>query len=111
MQTMVSGMAGAISGFIGGAGARNKAAINQDQGVQNATSKLNRVLERIVKGTRFKSLSTAQIAFTKAMNGLYSAVQLQMSHMFKIAMRSYAVSTAIFNGINIWFNKSGFWIF
>ena len=111
MQIMVSGMAGAISGFIGGAGARNKAAINQGQGVQNATSKLNRVLERIVKGTRFKSLSTAQIAFTKAMNGLYSAVQLQMSHMFKISMRSYAVSTAIFNGINIWFNKSGFWIF
>ena len=111
MQILVAGAIGAASGFIGGAGARNKAAINQGKGVQNATAKLNKVVRRIANGTRYKSLTTAQTAFTNAMNGLTTAIQSQMNNMFSTAMISYGVSTAAFSGIAAWFDANEYWFF
>ena len=111
MQILVAGTIGAASGYIGGAGARNKAAINQGKGVQNATAKLNKVVRRIANGTRYKSLTTAQIAFTNAMDGLTSAIQSQMNRMFSTAMISYGVSTAASSGIDAWFDANGYWFF
>ena len=111
MQILVAGAIGAASGFIGGAGARNKAAINQGKGVQNATAKLNKVVRRIANGTRYKSLTTAQTAFTNAMNGLTTAIQSQMNNMFSTAMISYGVSTAASSGIDAWFDANEYWFF
>ena len=111
MQILVAGTIGAASGYIGGAGARNKAAINQGKGVQNAITKLNKVVRRIANGTRYKSLTTAQTAFTNAMNGLTTAIQSQMNRMFSTAMISYGVSTAALSGIDAWFDANEYWFF
>ena len=45
------------------------------------------------------------------MDGLASAIQSQMGHMFASAMASYGVSTAIFSAIDYWFDASEFWCF
>ena len=111
MQIVVAGVIGAASGYIGGAGARNKAAINQGKGVQSATAKLNKVVRRIANGTRYKSLTTAQTAFTNAMNGLTSAISSQMGRMFATAMISYGVSNIALSGIDASFDYLGWWFF
>ena len=110
MQIMVSGLIGAASGFIGGAGARNKAAINQGKGVQSATKQLNKVVRRIANGYRYNA-TTAQVAFTNAMNGLTGAISFQMGRMFATAMVSYGVSTLVFTGIDSSFDNLGWWFF
>lgn len=110
MQILIAGAIGAVSGFIGGAGARNKAAINQGKGVQTATKQLNKVVRRIANGYRYNA-TTAQTAFTNAMNGLTSAISSQMRRMFATAMLSYVVSTITFIGIDESFDYLGWWIF
>ena len=110
MQIIVSGLIGAASGFIGGAGARNKAAINQGKGVQSATQQLNKVVRRIANGYRYNA-STAQVAFTNAMNGLTGAISSQMGRMFATAMVSYGVSTLVFIGTDAGFDHLGWWFF
>ncbi|MBE6533756.1 MAG: hypothetical protein E7678_02130 [Ruminococcaceae bacterium] len=111
MQIATAFLFGALSGYFGGAGAKNKAAINQGKGVQNATAKLNKVVRRLANGTRYRSLTTAQTAFTNAMNGLTSAIESQMSYMFTTAMAYYSVSTIIFSGMDAVFDMYGFWLF
>ena len=110
MQILAAGAIGAISGFIGGAGARNKAAINQGKGVQAATKQLNKVVRRIANGYRYNA-TTAQVAFTNAMNGLTSAISSQMGRMLATAMISYGVSTVAFAGIDAGFDYLGWWFF
>ena len=110
MQILVAGAIGAISGFIGGAGARNKAAINQGKGVQSAIQQLNKVVRRIANGYRYNA-TTAQVAFTNAMNGLTGAISSQMSRMFATAMVSYGVSTLVFTGMDARFDHLGWWFF
>lgn len=110
MQILVAGAIGAAFGYIGGAGARKKATINQGNGVQSATKQLNKVVRRIVNGYRYNA-TTAQVAFTNAMNGLTSTISSQMGRMFATAMISYGVSTALFTGIDAWFDTNGYWLF
>lgn len=110
MQIIVSGLIGAASGFIGGAVARNKAAINQGKGVQSATHQLNKVVRRIANGYRYNA-TTAQVTFTNAMNGLTGAISSQMGRMFATAMVSYGVSTLVFTGIDAGFDHLGWWFF
>ena len=110
MQILVAGAIGAISGFIGGAGARNKAAINQGKGVQAATKQLNKVVRRIVNGYRYNA-TTAQVAFTNAMNGLTNAISSRMSQMFATAMISYGLSTVAYARIDSRFDSLGWWFF
>lgn len=110
MQVILAGAMGAASGFIGGAGSRNKAAINQGKGVQSATKQLNKVVRRIANGYRYNA-TTAQVAFTNAMNGLTGAIQHQMNCMFATAMISYGLSTIIFSGIDAFFDANEYWFF
>ena len=111
MQIIVAGAIGAAAGYLGGAGARNKTAINQGKGVQSATQKLNKVIRRIANGTRYKTTITAQIAFTNAMNGLTGAIQHQMNSMFATAMFYYGLSTISFSGIDALFDAKDCWLF
>ena len=106
----VAGAIVVVSSFIGGAGARNKAAINQGKGVQAATKQLNKVVRRISNGYKYNA-TTAQVAFTNAMNGLTGAISSQMGRMFATAMVSYGVSTLVFTGIDACFDHLGWWFF
>ena len=110
MQILAAGAIGALSGFIGGAGARNKAAINQGKGVQAATKQLNKVVRRIANGYRYNA-TTAQVAFTNAMNGLTNAISSQMGRMLATTMIFYGVSTVVFAGIDAGFDYLGWWFF
>ena len=110
MQILAAGAIGAISGFIGGAGARNKVAINQGKGVQAATKQLNKVVRRIANGYRYNA-TTAQVAFTNTMNGLTNAISSQMGRMLAKAMMFYGVSTVAFAGIDAGFDCLGWWFF
>ena len=111
LQVLVAGIFGAISGRIGGAGARNKGAINEGKGVQAAQKHLTKVMRRIANGTKYKTTTTAQVAFSNAMNGLSTAIQQRMNSMFAVAMLSYGISTITFAGVDAWADLEGYWFF
>lgn len=92
----VAGAIVVVSSFIGGAGARNKA----------ATKQLNKVVRRISNGYKYNA-TTAQVAFTNAMNGLTGSISSQMGRVFATAMVSYGVSTLVFTGIDAGFDHLG----
>ena len=111
MEIIFAGAVGAVASYIGGAGARNKAALRGSEGYKSAASKLSRTTQRIFNGTRFNNPTTAQATFTKAMNGLTNAIQMEMSNMFYTAMLSYGVSTIGFSMANGLVNHFGGWAF
>ena len=109
MQIILAGAMGVVSGLIGGAGARNKEAISNGENVQKATKQLNKVIRRIANGYRYNA-TTAQVAFTNAMNELTSTISLQIGQMFTKAMVLYGLSTmfslaidAICDNFDLWF--------
>ena len=69
------------------------------------------LIRRIANGTRYKTTTTAQYAFTNAMNHLTGAIQKQMNYMFTTAMISYGVSTITFSGIDAFFDANEYWFF
>lgn len=111
MQILVAGVVGAVASYIGGAVARNKAELRSSEGYKSAASKLSRTTQRIFNGTSFNNPTTAQATFTKAINGLTNAIQMEMSNMFYIAMLSYGVSTIGFSMANGLVDHFGDWAF
>ena len=110
MQIILAGAMGVVSGLIGGAGARNKEAISSGKNVQKATKQLNKVIRRIANGYRYNA-TTAQVAFTNAMNELTSAISLQIGQMFTKAMVVYGLSTIIFSTIDAICDNFDLWFF
>ncbi len=88
---------GAVASYKGGAGARHKSHYNVDS-VKKAESSLGKVISKFANGG-YKSASSAQGAFTKAMNKLFSAYANVYWSSFQGSMNWLALGSSLYSAI------------